>query len=236
MVKEMPADFIRYVVAAIGPWNLDAFARHCPAWPGTWTLISEPEELSIEMVTALKPRFIFFPHWSWRVPESILEAAECVCFHMTDVPYGRGGSPLQNLINAGHKETMVSALRMSSELDSGPVYLKYPLNLDGRAQEIFERAAEIVFAMIGDIVRDEPAPEQQCGDAVYFQRRTPAESLLSAAATVAGAYDHIRMLDAEGYPHAFIDYGELRLEFSHAELVGNGDLTARVSIRKRPIE
>ncbi len=23
---------------------------------------------------------------------------ECVCFHMTDVPYGRGGSPLQNLI------------------------------------------------------------------------------------------------------------------------------------------
>ena len=43
---------------------------------------------------------------------------------MTDLPYGRGGSPLQNLIINGHKETMMSALRCVQELDAGPIYLK----------------------------------------------------------------------------------------------------------------
>ena len=48
---------------------------------------------------------------------------------MTDVPYGRGGSPLQHLILAGHRETKVSALRMVEAFDAGPVYLKAPMDL-----------------------------------------------------------------------------------------------------------
>ena len=127
----------------------------------------------------------------------------------------------------------MSALRMTPDLDSGPVYLKRPLSLEGRAQEIYERAAEIVFGMIGDIVREEPAPEPQSGHAVYFQRRTPAESVLPATATLAHAFDHMRMLDADGYPHAFLDYGDFRLEFSHAKMAREEEVTAHVSIRKR---
>ncbi|MCH8243197.1 MAG: PIG-L family deacetylase [Planctomycetes bacterium] len=45
-------------------------------------------------------------------------------------------------------------------------------------------------------------------------------------------YDHIRMLDAETYPKAFLDHGEFRLEFSHAEMSGD-ELKARVVIRRR---
>ena len=80
--------------------------------------------MSADLVRSLKPRYVFFPHWSWKVPDDILGATECVCFHMTDVPFGRGGSPLQNLIVRGHTETRVSALRMVSEPDAGPVYMK----------------------------------------------------------------------------------------------------------------
>ena len=46
---------------------------------------------------------------------------------MTDLPYGRGGSPLQNLIVRGHKHTMISAIKCVKELDAGPIYLKKPL-------------------------------------------------------------------------------------------------------------
>jgi len=37
---------------------------------------------------------------------------------MTDVPYGRGGSPLQNLIVRGHTETKLTALRCVRDLDA----------------------------------------------------------------------------------------------------------------------
>lgn len=32
-------------------------------------------------------------------------------FHMTNFPYGRGGSPLQNLMKRGHHTTTITALR-----------------------------------------------------------------------------------------------------------------------------
>ena len=48
----------------------------------------------------------------------------CVCFHMTAVPYGRGGSPLQNLIIQGFSSTLITALKMVKELDAGGVYTK----------------------------------------------------------------------------------------------------------------
>jgi hypothetical protein len=40
------------------------------------------------------------------------------------------------------------------------------------------------------------------------------------------------MLDAEGYPHAFVDHGNLRLELTGASLEGD-KLSARVAIRQR---
>ena len=45
---------------------------------------------------------------------------------MTDLPYGRGGSPLQNLIKKNHKSTMLSAIECQDNLDSGDIYLKNP--------------------------------------------------------------------------------------------------------------
>lgn len=43
---------------------------------------------------------------------------------MTNLPYGRGGSPVQNLILNGHKKTIISALNVTKDLDAGDVYLK----------------------------------------------------------------------------------------------------------------
>lgn len=198
--------------------------------PGRWILFDTAQELTAELIDELRPRYLFFPHWSWRVPGEILAAAECVCFHMTDVPYGRGGSPLQNLIVRGHKETMVSALKMVEEMDAGPVYLKRPFGLFGRAQEIYERLSDLVYDMIAEIVEREPEPVPQTGPATLFPRRTPDQSLLPETGSLETLYDHIRMLDAETYPRAFLDHGAWRLEFSHAELE-DGDLRARVVIR-----
>lgn len=221
-----------YLVATIKSWNLEAFARHRPSLPGRWHLAATPEELKQLLAEGLSPRYIFFPHWSWKVPVAITENYECVCFHMTDVPFGRGGSPLQNLIARGLEQTKLTALRMEDELDAGPVYAKSALPLHGSAQEIFTRAAEQVYDLIRWIVANEPQPLPQEGEVVVFPRRTQAQSLLPEMGTLRQLYDHIRMLDAEGYPAAFLDHGCWRLELRDARLEGE-EVQARLTITLR---
>ncbi len=137
-----------YIVATIRQWNIHAFNKVILKYPGEWHLITQAADLSRELVQRLKPRYIFFPHWNHIVPREVLEQTECVCFHETDLPYGRGGSPIQNLIAKGHKETKISAIKMIEKLDAGPIYLKRPLVLEGLAEEIFIRASMVVSYMI----------------------------------------------------------------------------------------
>ena len=165
-----------YLVASTKSWNRRIFDDTISAYPGEWYFVDEPGALTAERIEALSPRYIFFLHWSWRVPPEITSNYECVCFHMTDVPYGRGGSPLQNLIVRGHRDTKLTALRMEEGLDSGPVYFKEDLSLEGSAEEIFIRASHLAARMIRRIIDERPAPRPQSGEVVVFRRRTPAES------------------------------------------------------------
>jgi methionyl-tRNA formyltransferase len=124
----------------------------------------------------------------------------CVIFHMTDVPYGRGGSPLQNLIVRGQTDTVITAMQCVDEMDAGDVYLKRPLSLEGTAEEIFRRAAVLMADMSVELVETEPHPVPQTGPVTTFTRRTPADSVIDRDESVEELFDLIRMLDAEGYP------------------------------------
>jgi len=213
-----------YVVATTKSWNIDAFYENCH---GGWCLITEQEVLTLECLRRLRPRYVFFPHWSWVVPPEILAEFECVCFHLTDVPFGRGGSPLQNLITSGYKTTKLTALKMTNELDAGPVYGKLDVDLTGKAERIYDQVAELCYAHIRHIIANEPIPAEQEGEVTYFKRRKPAESVLPYR--FHQCYDHIRMLDAPDYPKAFIERGDLRLEFTDAVETKDG-IEAKVVI------
>ena len=220
-----------YVVAADRPWQTEAFEHYSPKLPGKWVLVERATALDEKMLSQLKPEKVFFPHWSSRIPPDVFNSWECVLFHMTDLPYGRGGSPLQNLIVRGHKETVLSAIRVVEALDAGPVYLKRPLSLEGAARDIFKRAADLTWEMIGEILMTEPTPQPQSGEAVVFSRRKPEESLIPTAGDLVDIYNHIRMLDADGYPKAFLNFGAFRIEFDAAR-IERRQVSARVSIRK----
>ena len=220
-----------YVYATAKPWNLSAFLAIRPRLPGEWCVVTSPADLG-PVLTRTAPRYVFFPHWSSIVESEVVERFECVCFHMTDVPYGRGGSPLQNLIQRGHTETELTALRMTDVLDAGPVYLKRTLRLNGSAAEIFSRAAQLSVEMMEWIVAHEPEPAAQQGEAVLFARRTPEQSRLPRVEDPEKLYDHIRMLDAPGYPRAFLEAGSWRFEFDNASL-DDDEVEARVRITRR---
>ena len=221
-----------YVFASSKQWNRSLPENFVHVSRDNIKWAHSPEELENRINASPNIRYIFFLHWNWLVPEFIWSQYECVCFHMTDVPYGRGGSPLQNLIVRGHKDTVLTALRMVDEMDAGPVYTKRPLPLDGTAHEIYMRASKLSFEIIDWMVASEPAPVAQSGHPVIFKRRKPTQSKLPIAGSMRQVYDHVHMLDAPTYPHAFVDHGEFRIEFSEARL-GEEEVTATVRIYKK---
>jgi len=218
-----------YIVVGSKPWNRNVFDEPISEYPGQWHFIGAHKHLSLEAIQTLNPRYIFFLHWSWKVPYEIIDNYECVCFHMTNVPYGRGGSPLQNLISRGHRHTKLTALQMTRDFDTGPVYMKEDLCLEGNAEEIYIRATYLSAQMIERIIREQPEPVPQTGEVTVFKRRKPEESDIPDLDSLQALHDFIRMLDAEGYPKAFINYKGFRYEFGRAALY-NGHIQADVTI------
>ena len=220
-----------YIVASTKDWNKSQFLSAKKTFPGEWSLVTSPEELD-QVLSRTKPEYVFFLHWGWHVPKRITSNYDSICFHMTDLPFGRGGSPLQNLITRGYGETLVSASRMVDELDAGPIYTKQAVSLEGRAEEIYHRVGRVCFQLIERIIREKLRPIAQEGEVVIFSRRSPAQSVLPDTGDLLDLYDHIRMLDAPTYPRSFIEYGDFVLEFHHAVL-SEDNLEAQVSIRRR---
>ena len=218
-----------YIFLTAKAWHEPLFEALSKDLPGNWIHIKEKDAFTFQAVSDLNPEWIFIPHWSHIIPESIFENFRCVVFHMTDLPYGRGGSPLQNLIVAGKKETVISAIKVDKGLDTGDIYLKRPLTLDGTAQEIFLRATPVIGEMIHHIIKNDPLPQPQVGEPTHFKRRKPAESNLHALSTPEKIYDYIRMLDCDGYPHAFIETEHFKFEFTRP--VFNQDQTIEAHVR-----
>ncbi len=220
-----------YIIATKHEWNVCIFDELRTEVEGKWVLIRHPKELTLALCNEINPAYIFFPHWSALVPDEITKAFRCICFHETDLPFGRGGSPIQNLIERKHKATKICALKMTAGLDEGPIYMKSDLSLNGSAHEIYIRAAQIVKRMIIEIIDKCPSPREQKGEVVIFKRRLPGQSeITDKLDNQEDLYDLIRMLDAPSYPKAYIETGGLRLEFSNAGLK-NGVLNADIRIR-----
>lgn len=221
----------KYIIATIKEWNINQYNRSVYKKRKNWYLVTDMKKLTTTYIKSIKPKYIFFPHWSRKVNSKIINNYECVGFHETDVPYGRGGSPIQNIIIRNLKKTIISALKMTDELDAGPIYLKKSLKLNGNAQEIYERASKKVFKMISIIVKKNIMPVAQKGKVVKFKRRKPKQSVLSKKTkTLEELYNHIRMLDAKTYPTAFVKHGNLRIEFKKAK-INKKSVNASVSIK-----
>ena len=228
---------MRIIIATVKSWNIERAQALQKQYAGVHDIVvyTTKEEFTVDNVRDFNPDYIFMPHWSYLVSSEITDNWECVVFHMTDLPYGRGGSPLQNLIVRGHKETKISAIKVTEKLDGGPVYMKHLLSLEGSAQEIFVRCSDIIFQeMIPVLLAERVTPKPQVGEPVVFKRRKPEEGKITSDMTLNNIYDYIRMLDAEGYPRAYMEFGDYRLEFEEAGLSADGqELSARVVFKKR---
>ena len=103
-----------------------------------------------------KPKRVYFPFWSTKVPKEILNNYECIGFHTGGLS---GGSPIQHLIREGAKESYIKAFHMTEKIDEGEIIATKTIQLYGSLEEILIRMSKIIMEMIDEAENNkQPTP------------------------------------------------------------------------------
>ena len=214
---------MRVIYCAYRDWALKIYQEISKA-DHEIMLITDPSELVVEKCRQFKPDLFLFYGWSWMVSKEILDIAPSVCLHPSPLPKYRGGSPIQNQIVRGEKESAVTLFYMTEEIDAGDIILQEPISFEGHLQDILDRIA-LVGAKLTKIMLNgkTDAIPQDHAQATFFKRRQPYESELTIddlkTKTSEELYDFIRALE-DPYPNAFIrctDNKKLLVKYAEIE-------------------
>lgn len=200
-------------------------------------ILRKKKDLTYKKVKEVNPDYIMFPHWSYIVQDKIIDNFKCICFHSSPLPYGRGGSPIQNMILRGFKETEVCSLLMKKELDAGPVYLRSKVKLSGSLDEILLRIYGAVADQIKIFKSKNITPKDQSGEVYKFRRLNLKDNNINFKDSLESIYDQIRMLDSDIYPAAYSKLGHYILDFKNAKLEkdvikASVEIKRKISLRK----
>jgi methionyl-tRNA formyltransferase len=176
-------------------------------------------KINKKKIKKLNPNIIFFIFWSKKIEKKLFKNYTCIQFHTSDLPKFRGGSPIQNQIIKGIKKTKITAFKMNSKIDSGDICMKRNVHLNGNAEDIYKRIEIIALKMAIKIAKMKKINFiKQLGKVSYFKRRKPEDSNLELIknSNLPKIYDFIRMLDADGYPKAFLKIGDKKIALNNA--------------------
>ncbi len=141
--------------------------------------------------------------------------------HASDLPMGRGWSPLTWQILEGKNQIPVTLFEAAEAVDSGPIYKQVILRFSGLEliDELRHTMMRATIALCRSFVREYPAvittgtPQQ--GEPTFYARRRPKDSFIDVDKLVREQFNLLRVVDNERYPAWFEFKGKrfiLRIE------------------------
>ena len=130
------------------------------------------------------------------VPESLLARHLWLNVHPSLLPRWRGAAPVERAIMAGDTETGVTIIKLTEELDAGPIAAQraFPIEPGDDAGAVYRRSAEIAVGLLEGVLA-EPAFHDQPGDgATYAEKLTAADRELDLDAEPEEGLRRIRAL------------------------------------------
>ncbi|MEX1086351.1 MAG: formyltransferase family protein [Steroidobacteraceae bacterium] len=129
--------------------------------------------------------------------------------HASDLPVGRGWSPHVWGVLAGANEITVCLVEAGDPVDSGRIWLRKRVVLEGH--ELFDEINSALFsaelALMTQVVEEftsiKPEPQRPGGS--WCRRRTPEDSRLDPAKSLAEQFNLLRVADSRRFP-AFMDW------------------------------
>lgn len=178
-------------------------------------------ELNQKNLKKFNPKYIYFPHWRYKIPKKIIKDYFCIIFHTSPLPFGRGGSPIQNLIKRGYNNSPIFALKASEKIDAGKIISKEKISLNGNLDQIFLRMSNKTYIMIKKIEKMKKVNlKNQKGKIGIFKRLKVKNNEIKEM-KIKEIYNKIRMLDSKYYSKAFIKYKKLNIFFSNSKIYKN---------------
>ena len=130
-----------------------------------------------------------------------------IVVHASDLPKGKGFSPLQWQVAQGQNDITLTLFEVVEEMDAGPYYFKESISFDGHELlvELREKMALKIIDMCLRFVSgpEEFKPKNQTGESTYFKRRTFKDDELDVNLSIAEQFNHFRIADNDNYPIFF---------------------------------
>lgn len=196
-----------------------------------WYTLVQEHHLLEDFAKTGKYDYVVFFHWSWKVPTKIYKKYKCVSVHTSNLPEGRGGTPIQNQILDGILESRINLLKTTDPIDSGDIYLSRNCTLQGSLTDIWLTIANTTAELIYELLTKEIEPVPQKDPQGKKYNRIKDNQIIQHKDDIHAIYDQIRMVDMDGYPKAYIDMPGLIIEFSRAKLLANGSILCDAHIR-----
>ncbi len=138
-----------------------------------------------------------------------------IVVHASDLPRGKGYSPLQWQILQGEEHITLTLFEATETLDAGPYYFKSQISFNGTEllDELRDRMARKVNEMCLEFVArvDELIPHRQEGEDSFFKKRNRGDDELDIDRTIREQFNHLRIADNERYPLFFRHLGSTYL-------------------------
>ena len=127
--------------------------------------------------------------------------------HESDLPRGKGWSPLTWQILEGKNTIPVTLSEATNEIDSGVIYSKKYIECNGGEllAELKELQAKTTEQLVIEFVENHPKNLGivQSGDVTYYSRRLPKDSMLDINKTIFEQFNLLRVCDNKRYPAFF---------------------------------
>jgi methionyl-tRNA formyltransferase len=154
--------------------------------------------------------FCFYLSFSKVVSESTLNMfRHNVIVHSSDLPEGRGWSPLTWQILQGKNEIPTVLFEALEKVDSGEIYSKQTLKFEGHELlgEMRDAQGNLIVSMVKSFVEGYPKSLgngiDQSGKGSYYPRRRPVDSKVDPDSSLRQIFLQLRVADNDSYPVFF---------------------------------
>lgn len=127
--------------------------------------------------------------------------------HESDVPKGKGWSPLSWQVLEGKKKIPITMFEAIEKVDAGKIYLQDFINLNGSElldeikQKQGQKTIDLILYFLSKLGKIKGV--SQVGESTYYKKRIPNNSELDINKNIIDQFNHIRICDNERYPAFF---------------------------------
>ncbi len=139
--------------------------------------------------------------------KTLMKSEANIVIHASDLPKGKGFSPLQWQIREGNKSIVLTLFEAVKDVDAGDIYSKVKLNFTGTEllTDLRKKMALKIVEMCQNYLLNfsEIQPKPQTGEETFYRRLNAKDDELDVNKTIFELMDQLRSSDFEKYPPYF---------------------------------